>query len=140
MLCMQNSVQECNDNAVCITFICHYHHHHHHYHDVLSVWQSACNMNGNSSYWSCFSMKHLIIAGRERQLGFKKAPDVGKTAFKLLFVASGSLQHTEKLQQFDSLISSDVSVMFLHQCLCCGHPRKTVNFILRSSLWSSGIN
>lgn len=110
MLCMQYSVQECNSNSVCITFICHYHHHH--YHDVLSVWQSACNMNDNSSYWSCFSMKHLIIAGRERQLGFKKAPDVGKTAFKFLFVASWSLQHIEKLQQFHSLISSEVSVMF----------------------------
>lgn len=90
------SVQECNRNAVCITFIYHYHHH---YHDVLSVWQSACNMNDNSSYWSCFSMKQIIIAGRERQLGFKKAPDVAKTAFKLLFVVSWSLQHTEKLQQ-----------------------------------------
>lgn len=91
------SVQECNRNAVCITFI--YHYHHHHNHDVLSVWQSACNMNDNSSYWSCFSMKQIIIAGRERQLGFKKAPDVAKTAFKLLSVASWSLQHTEKWLQ-----------------------------------------
>ena len=44
-------------------------------------------------------MKQIIIAGRERQLGFKKAPDVAKTAFKLIFVASWSLQHAEKLQQ-----------------------------------------
>lgn len=79
------SVQECTRSAVCVTVIYHYHHH---YHDVLSVWQSACNMSDNSSYWSCFSMKQIITAGRERQLGFKKAPDVAKTAFKLLFVAS----------------------------------------------------
>lgn len=77
---VQHSVQECNSNGVCIIFICHYNHHH--YHDMLSVWQSVCNMNDNSSYWSCSSMKHLIISCRERQLEFKKAPDVGKTAFK----------------------------------------------------------
>lgn len=83
-------VQECNRNAVCITFI--YHYNHHHYHNVLSVWQSACNMNNNSSYWLCFSMKQIIIAGRERQFGFKTAPDVAKTAFKLLFVGSCTIQ------------------------------------------------
>jgi len=44
-------------------------------------------------------MKQIIIAGRERQLGFKKAPDVAETAFKLLFVAFWILQCTEKLQQ-----------------------------------------
>lgn len=82
------SMQECNRNAVCITFI--YHYRHHHYHDVLSVWQSACNMNNDSSYWSCFSMKQIIIAGRERQLGFKKAPDVAKTAFNSSLLLPGA--------------------------------------------------
>lgn len=42
-------------------------------------------------------MKQIIIAGRERLLGFKKTPDVAITAFKLLVVASRSLQLTEKL-------------------------------------------
>lgn len=64
---------------------------------LLSICQFACNMNDNSSYWSCFSMKQIIIAGRERLLGFKKTPDVAITAFKLLVVASRSLQLTEKL-------------------------------------------
>lgn len=39
-----------------------------------------------------FSVKQIIISGRERQLGFKKATDVAKTAFKLLFVASCTIQ------------------------------------------------
>lgn len=123
---VQHSVQECNSNGVCIIFICHYNHHH--YHDMLSVWQSVCNMNDNSSYWSCSSMKHLFLA-EKGSLNLRRHQMLVKLLLKLLFAASWSLQHTEKLQQFGSLISSDVSVMFQHQYLCRGLPRKTVNFI-----------